>query len=424
VVPLSQTVNLSTNGTTAPSTIEAALDKVVQIVQQQQRDLDRSIKVPDTDDPADEDVRLPSAADRANTIAAYDEDGAPTTAVLSSTGASTTAQYVTLATDSSLTNERVLTGTANQITITDNGPGGTVVISLPTSVTLTTLATTTSTDQTLCIGQVAPSQITSNQNDYAGATKSVALLNTDAARTVTGISAVASKRLIITNNGSFTITLANQSGSSTAANRFKFSTGADILLAANSSIEVYYDNTASRWRDVASVLTDTIGTVYGSKLIYSQTSTVTVANTTSQTTLLTTPAIGSATLPASYLTAGKMIRMSANGTFGITGTPTLALAVGFGGAVNGATITTAAASAWRFEAVARCVATGGGGSVNVITTFTGATNFGASPFTSAVSQTVSVDTTATLALGLFATWGTASASNTISCLGVSIEVLG
>lgn len=41
------------------------------------------------------------------------------------------AQYVTLATNATLTNERVLTGTSNQITITDNGAGGTVVLSLP-----------------------------------------------------------------------------------------------------------------------------------------------------------------------------------------------------------------------------------------------------------------------------------------------------
>lgn len=40
-------------------------------------------------------------------------------------------QYVTLATHADLTQERVLTGTANQITITDNGAGSTVVLSTP-----------------------------------------------------------------------------------------------------------------------------------------------------------------------------------------------------------------------------------------------------------------------------------------------------
>ncbi len=41
------------------------------------------------------------------------------------------AEYVTLATDAGLTAERVLTGTTNQIIITDNGAGSTVVLSLP-----------------------------------------------------------------------------------------------------------------------------------------------------------------------------------------------------------------------------------------------------------------------------------------------------
>lgn len=48
--------------------------------------------------------------------------------------APTDATYVTLSTNVTLTNERVLTGTANQITITDNGAGSTVVLSLPQSI--------------------------------------------------------------------------------------------------------------------------------------------------------------------------------------------------------------------------------------------------------------------------------------------------
>lgn len=43
----------------------------------------------------------------------------------------TTASFVTLAASTTLTNERVLTGTANQIVVTDNGAGSTVVLSTP-----------------------------------------------------------------------------------------------------------------------------------------------------------------------------------------------------------------------------------------------------------------------------------------------------
>ena len=48
--------------------------------------------------------------------------------------APTDATYVTLTTNATLTNERVLTGTANQITLTDNGAGSTIVLSLPQSI--------------------------------------------------------------------------------------------------------------------------------------------------------------------------------------------------------------------------------------------------------------------------------------------------
>lgn len=49
-------------------------------------------------------------------------------------GAPTTAQYVTLALDAGLSAERVLTGTANQIIITDNGANSTVVLSTPQNI--------------------------------------------------------------------------------------------------------------------------------------------------------------------------------------------------------------------------------------------------------------------------------------------------
>lgn len=46
-------------------------------------------------------------------------------------GAPTDAEYVVLTVDGTLSDERVLTGTANQIVVTDNGAGGTVVLSTP-----------------------------------------------------------------------------------------------------------------------------------------------------------------------------------------------------------------------------------------------------------------------------------------------------
>lgn len=98
-------------------------------------------------------------------------------------------------------------------------------------------------------GDVTPSQITSNQNDYNPASLSTAhnlRLSSDASRNITGLVAGANGReLYIYNVGSFSIVLVNQSSSSTAANRFAL--GADVTLTASSGILLKYDTTSSRW---------------------------------------------------------------------------------------------------------------------------------------------------------------------------------
>jgi hypothetical protein len=74
--------------------------------------------------------RIPLVFDSTNhKLYAYDTAWRDLTG--SGSGAPTTAQYVTLATDATLTSERVLTGTSGQITVTDNGAGSTVVLSAP-----------------------------------------------------------------------------------------------------------------------------------------------------------------------------------------------------------------------------------------------------------------------------------------------------
>ncbi len=99
-------------------------------------------------------------------------------------------------------------------------------------------------------GDITPSQITSNQNDYDPATLSTAAIvriSSDAARSITGLAGgVDGRVIVIVNVGSFAITLSNESGSSTAANRFGF--GADQVLASKNSTLLIYDSTATRWR--------------------------------------------------------------------------------------------------------------------------------------------------------------------------------
>ena len=95
----------------------------------------------------------------------------------------------------------------------------------------------------------SPSQITSNQNDYAGATADINRLSSDAARDITGFSGGADgKTILLVNVGSNTITLKHQSTSSTAANRIIVPWAADYILAADGAAVLVYDNTTSRWR--------------------------------------------------------------------------------------------------------------------------------------------------------------------------------
>lgn len=99
-----------------------------------------------------------------------------------------------------------------------------------------------------------PSQITSNQNNFdPNGYAYCQRWTTDASRDVTGLAiggnqGVAGEVHIIINVGSFDIVLKHENASSSAANRFLNSTGADITLTANQAAEIIYDPTTQRWR--------------------------------------------------------------------------------------------------------------------------------------------------------------------------------
>lgn len=97
-------------------------------------------------------------------------------------------------------------------------------------------------------------EITADRNDYQ-TTSHINILTANGAYNITGIasSIVTSTRstvIYLINSSAFTLTFKHESASSTAANRFKFSTGADIALAADQTIALIYDNTADRWRNI------------------------------------------------------------------------------------------------------------------------------------------------------------------------------
>jgi hypothetical protein len=99
-------------------------------------------------------------------------------------------------------------------------------------------------------GDISPAQLTANQNDYNPtglSTAAVLRLSTDASRTITGLAGGADGRLLLVMNvGAQDLVLADESASSTAANRFALD--GDLTLGADTGATLYYDGTSSRWR--------------------------------------------------------------------------------------------------------------------------------------------------------------------------------
>lgn len=97
-----------------------------------------------------------------------------------------------------------------------------------------------------------PATISGNVNNYnPGGLSYYQRWDSDASRNVTGLTfsglQTDGERHLILNAGLNDIVLKHQSASSTAANRFYCSTGADITLTAKQSADVVYDSTNSYW---------------------------------------------------------------------------------------------------------------------------------------------------------------------------------
>src|SRR5215213_1101429 len=142
------------------------------------------------------------------------------------TGAPASAQYVTLATDATLTNERVFTAGQN-VKVTDAGAGSTYTVDIGTeSFKLT--------------GIISPTDAT-DQNDYNPtnlATSYEIRWNGTASIKFTGLSGGASGREILLTNVTtdYLLWLENQNTASTAGNRFILPNGMPAFLMPGDSI--------------------------------------------------------------------------------------------------------------------------------------------------------------------------------------------
>ena len=160
--------------------------------------------------------------------------------------------------------------------------------------------------------------------------------------------------------------------------------------------------------------------------IWTQSASVTVANSTSETTLFSATGVGTKTLPANFAVVGKTVRVRAWGFYSTTVTPTLRWRVFIGTvAVADTTAKTTASGVsnqmWFLECDITVRANGASGNVfaqgNVLHNGNTAWNM----VNTAVSG--AIDFTGALAVDVKSTWGSLSLSDTITCSNVTIEVL-
>jgi hypothetical protein len=100
----------------------------------------------------------------------------------------------------------------------------------------------------------SPSQITASQNDYASFARGINRFSTNGAYNLTGMAAGSDGEVrVLTNTGATaanTLTIKDESASSSAANRFSVPWNGDCVIPAEGSVVVFYDGTSSRWRVV------------------------------------------------------------------------------------------------------------------------------------------------------------------------------
>lgn len=158
---------------------------------------------------------------------------------------------------------------------------------------------------------------------------------------------------------------------------------------------------------------------YVSSGMFSATGTATVANTTTETTLLGT-VNGTKTLPANLFRAGKKVTVRVTGTIANTSAPTINIKLKFGSttiaettATSLVTITGTRRFVAEFEVT--CRTTGASGTLQAggeFRYFDGST--GEKAMEAAENLVSSFNTTTTHVVDVTATWGTDSPSNTIS----------
>jgi len=158
--------------------------------------------------------------------------------------------------------------------------------------------------------------------------------------------------------------------------------------------------------------------------LFSQTATVTVANTTTETTLIGAGE-GSVTLPADFFIVGRSIKLYACGVHSSTGNPTITVRVKYGSTTIG-TITGTSGNGsndtWTLQGIYTLRTAGSSGTLMGQSEFFEVHPNGLRVGTDATTTTT-INTTASNALNITVQWGTASSGNTISATNLFLGVV-
>lgn len=207
-----------------------------------------------------------------------------------------------------------------------------------------------------------------------------------------------------------------------------FPNGSPAIIETVSGANVIFGNRFRRQPTLlatSQALANKVSDVSTQGTIFTQTADVTIANTVAETSLLGTGK-GVKTIPADWMVVGRTLRLILRGYMSDTGTPTFRVKVKLGATVildTGAVAFsgTIANNEWCVAADITCRVAGFSGTV-----------IGQGSFSESPDNRVGMVNTAPVAVNLFTSplaldvtfeWGTASASNTITCTNATLEAV-
>ena len=196
-----------------------------------------------------------------------------------------------------------------------------------------------------------------------------------------------------------------------------------VANASPATGDFWYDSTQK------TIAARTAGaTAFNSGILYVGTSTVTVENSTTETSMLGT-GVGSATLPADFAVVGRTIRVRSHGFISDTDTPSSTLKIKLGSVTlitSTGTLPSGLSNAEvTFEFVFTFRSIGATGTVigQGISRITSGAFVSSAARALVMTAPATIDTTIANAMDVTYQWGTASTSNTISMTNTIIEVI-